>query len=89
MSRTKTISRKPIITKVAGEIPKEEDVLIEIEPLKVKKPIEIDLPEEPAVIEEKLVEEDPLAAEETEEAAVEEITLDDDELNPFGDKWEQ
>jgi len=59
--------------------------------VKGKKSLEIELPEEPAVLslEEKPEDETPVVAEDAEELAAEEVSLDDDELNPFGDKWEQ
>ena len=54
-----------------------------------KKPIEIEIREDAAQSEEKTDSEIPAAADEQEELATEEASLDDDELNPFGDKWEQ
>lgn len=54
---------------------------------KNKKPIEIDEPEPVIGIEEK-VEEDPLVAAVEEDDSAEEISLDGEELNPFGDRWE-
>ncbi|MBP6858540.1 MAG: hypothetical protein KBC33_01775 [Candidatus Pacebacteria bacterium] len=59
-------------------------------PVKAKKPVEIDEPEPVlAVVDEKL-EEDPLAAPaEDDELAGEELSLDGEELNPFGDRWEE
>ena len=86
-SRLKSVKTKRVLAKpdVAHE-----DVAAEPEPilLKSKKPIEMDEPE-PAVagVEEK-IEEDPLvAAVEDEES--EEAVLDGEELNPFGDRWEE
>ncbi|MEK7641984.1 MAG: hypothetical protein AAB365_03270 [Patescibacteria group bacterium] len=66
----------------------DEAVESEVLPVKIKKAIEIDEPE-PAVIgvEEKL-EEDPLATP-TEDDEAEELSLDGEELNPFGDRWEE
>jgi hypothetical protein len=50
--------------------------------------VPLDPAEEIAIPDEK-IDEVPVVAEETdEEAAAEELSLDDDELDPFGDKWE-
>jgi len=58
-------------------------------PIKTNKPVEIDTVDILPETEEKAVdEENPLLAledEDTEEVA----SLDDEDLNPFGDKWEQ
>lgn len=55
-----------------------------------KKTIELDLPEDTVpVTEEKIIDDESPAAEDAEDAAADEISLDDEELNPFGDKWEQ
>ena len=59
----------------------------DIAPTLHKKPLEIDEPEVVAGVEEK-AEEDPLAAA-TEEDGAEEMSLDGEELNPFGDRWEE
>lgn len=59
-------------------------------PSKAKKPIEID-EHEPILggTDEKL-EEDPLAAPtEDDELSGDELSLDGEELNPFGDRWEE
>ncbi len=86
-TRTKT---KKIVSKVAVA-PEEIEAEIDILPVKNKKPIEID-ELEPAVIlddkEEKL-EEDPLVAATETEEETEEIGIDAEELNPFGDRWEE
>lgn len=61
----------------------------EIDIAKNKKILEVDEIEPAIVIEEK-IEEDPLIAIiEDEEGSAEEITLDNEELNPFGDRWEE
>lgn len=60
-------------------------------PTKSKIPLEIEDPDvaHPIIVEEK-IEEDPLVKEEnSDELESEEATLDEEELNPFGDKWEQ
>jgi hypothetical protein len=57
-----------------------------------KKIIEADAPLVILELEEKAIEEDvPAVAPEgeEEEEAEEAVTLDDEDLNPFGDKWEQ
>ena len=56
-----------------------------------KKIIEADAPLVIPELEEKAIEEDtPVSAVEGEEEESEEAaTLDDEDLNPFGDKWEQ
>jgi hypothetical protein len=60
------------------------------EPLDTKKAIDIEAALEPAAIVDEKVEDDlPIAPTEDGEEAAEELSLDDDELNPFGDKWEQ
>lgn len=58
-------------------------------PSKTKKPIEIDEPE-PIIGGEEKLEEDPLAVPtEDDELGGEELSLDGEELNPFGDRWEE
>lgn len=58
-------------------------------PSKNKKPIEID-DHEPIIGGEEKVEEDPLIApSEDDELVGEELSLDGEELNPFGDRWEE
>jgi hypothetical protein len=60
----------------------------DLQPAKIKKGLDYELPE-PVIADEK-PEVDPLLGdEESEESIAEEASLDDDELNPFGDKWEQ
>ena len=82
---TKKIKAKPAVT---DEAPQEENEDI-LEPKVGKaKPIEVDIPEPIIGIDEK-PEVDPLLSdEETEDSPAEEAGLDDDEVNPFGDKWE-
>lgn len=67
-----------------------ENEIAEIGDIKAKKTIDIEAALEPAaIIDEKIEDEIPPVIEESEDAQAEEISLDDDELNPFGDKWEQ
>lgn len=92
MSKTKNTHVKEIKKKNHSH-EKESAPLETLDPraTNIKKIIEIDITEETVPLDEK-AEEETLAAEDAEDAedaAVEEITLDDDELNPFGDKWEQ
>ncbi|MEN9912673.1 MAG: hypothetical protein RLY66_81 [Candidatus Parcubacteria bacterium] len=57
---------------------------------KAKKPIEIEEHEPILGGTDEKVEEDPLAAPaEDDELAGEELSLDGEELNPFGDRWEE
>jgi hypothetical protein len=42
-----------------------------------------------AIIEEKIVDEPIIATEDEDDLASEEAGLDNDELNPFGDRWEE
>ncbi len=60
-------------------------------PSKAKQtPLEIDDVEAVVgVLEEKVVEEDPLNPVETEDDESAEVSLDNEELNPFGDRWEE
>lgn len=66
----------------------EEGVGADMLPTKIKKPLEIEEHEPIIGIEEK-PEEDPLAAPVEEDEAAEELSLDGEELNPFGDRWEE
>ena len=81
----------PHATKTAPKTKKKNlpDAETGIEP---KKVIEADAPITIPELEEKAIEEDipAVAVEgEEEEEAEEAVTLDDEDLNPFGDKWEQ
>jgi hypothetical protein len=66
----------------------EHDHDVEAPISKGKKPIEIDEPEPVVGIDEK-IEEDPLLGAVEEDDSAEEISLDGEELNPFGDRWEE
>ncbi len=81
-------SKKPVASEET--LPEEIEGEVDTLPAKSKKPLEIvDELEPVAVVEEKL-EEDPLiAATEEDELGSEEISLDTEELNPFGDRWEE
>jgi hypothetical protein len=68
----------------------EENEEEEIVGTKSKKPVDLESALEPAnIIDEKTDDEIPVITDDSEESAGEELSLDDDELNPFGDKWEQ
>ncbi len=77
----------PAVEEHAEEIERAEPGL-DAKPGKVKKPIEIDEPEPTVAIDEK-VEDDPLVGAVEEDDAADEISLDREELNPFGDRWEE
>ncbi len=81
-ARSKT--KKVVTSTDAEETAPEGDAI----PSKIKKPIEIDEPEPVIGIEEK-PEEDPLLGAVEEDEASEEAVLDGEELNPFGDRWEE
>jgi hypothetical protein len=68
--------------------PERNELDLDLKPGKVKKPIEIDEPE-PAVAVDEKVEEDPLAVATEEDDSADEISLDGEEVNPFGDRWEE
>jgi hypothetical protein len=73
---------------VAEAIPVEDE--LKDSPLLVdKKVIDIESALEPAaLIDEKEVEDLPIPTDDSEDGG-DEVSLDDEELNPFGDKWEQ
>lgn len=83
MSPTKHAQPK---NKIAPAIEEETPA---IDPKKLKKGGEIELPEEPIAIDEKVLDEELPIAEDVDDAEGSEIGLDDEEINPFGDKWEQ
>jgi hypothetical protein len=92
MSQTKNTQSKRIKSKALGKTVEEKAVgIIDARIEKNKRPIELDLPEEPvaAIVLEEKTDEETVQAEDAEEVAAEEPSLDDDEVNPFGDKWEQ
>jgi hypothetical protein len=78
----KTISRTDTI---------HEEVGLETDSIsaKNKKLVEIYEPEPIVVNLEEKIEEDPLIPETEEEDGAEEATIDSEELNPFGDRWEE
>ncbi len=64
---------------------------LEIDPIpaKNKKLVEIYEPEPIVAGVEEKIEEDPLIPATEEEDGAEEATIDSEELNPFGDRWEE
>jgi len=95
MARAKTKAIKNKDKKIEGS-PEEhteeaETTDAEAFPVKNKKDAVITLDEhvEIEVAEEKPEEEPVVKVEEEEELLGEEVSLDDEELNPFGDKWEE
>ncbi|OHA17239.1 MAG: hypothetical protein A3C79_02875 [Candidatus Taylorbacteria bacterium RIFCSPHIGHO2_02_FULL_45_28] len=66
----------------------EQEPVLEIKSGKSKKPIEIEESEAIIGVEEK-IEEDPLVAPVEEDDSADEISLDGEEINPFGDRWEE
>lgn len=61
----------------------------EIEGPKAKKGVDIESALEPAAIIDEKTDDDLPVSVDDEDSTGEELSLDDDELNPFGDKWEQ
>jgi hypothetical protein len=75
--------KKPAVKEPGNE----EEMVISPLAQKAKMPIELDEPESISVLDEK-PETDPLAPEEeSDEFAAEDVGLED-EIDPFGDKWE-
>jgi len=89
MSQKKTLhtKTKPVQKDVETE---GEIETTEIDGPKAKKEIDLEAALEPAVIVEEKIEDDIASTpEDGEDELGEEAVLDDEELNPFGDKWEQ
>lgn len=90
MPTTKSSSSKS--KKVAPKVDAtNDDIGPEIDPIntKNKKLIEIYEPEPITAGVEEKIEEDPLIAAVEEEDGEEAVSLDGEELNPFGDRWEE
>jgi hypothetical protein len=81
-----SLSKKSSVSK-KRPVHQEESGAEEVAPLKSKRTPYFD-ELEPVASTEEGPEVDPLAPDGESDLA-EEVTLDDDELNPFGDKWEQ
>ena len=87
-SAPKKSSVAPVAVEEIDEHDEEEIGALETKG-KAKKPVEIDAADILPEVDEKIVdEENPLIASEEEESD-DEVSLDDEDLNPFGDKWEQ
>lgn len=81
-------------TKVANhetesETNKDTDEIEEVEGPKAKKSVDLESALEPAVIIDEKTDDDLPLMSDDEDSSSDELSLDDDELNPFGDKWEQ
>ncbi len=88
MPRTKPTSVKKKVKRTEVDQTEETGDSESLPTSKIKKIAEVDIHEDVIGVIEEKVEVDPLLAEEeTDETAAEEA-LDDDEVNPFGDKWE-
>ena len=88
MPTTKS-SRSNKKTKLVSKVSDEEVDEVVAPASKISKVVEVDIQDDVIGIVEEKPEADPLLAEEdVEDAASEESALDDEEINPFGDKWE-
>jgi hypothetical protein len=85
MAQTKSLHAKS--TKI-HPAPEAEDELKDPQIQSDKKVIDPDLILDTAPLDEKIDDEIVAPTEETDESG-DELSLDDEELNPFGDKWEQ
>jgi hypothetical protein len=65
----------------------EDDTLIA--PSILKKPVDLDIVETAIGIDEKIDPEAPLIDDSSEESASDEMGIDEEDVNPVGDKWEQ
>jgi len=88
VKKTKKDSARESSTERTPDVETSEEVEEVIGP-KAKKGVDLESALEPAVIIDEKVDEDLPVSSEDEESAADEVTLDDEELNPFGDKWEQ
>lgn len=87
MPRTTTqIKPKKAATLVNTNIEQEGE--IEAFP-KIKKVLEVEEPETVLGIDEKVDEDGSPLGDSEDELASEDATIDDEEVNPFGDKWEE
>ena len=89
MPQTKNLHSKHTKTRITSSPQQNDEDLNELKVLNVKKTSDLESILEPALILEEKTEEDPLAVVEETDESNEEVSLDDEELNPFGDKWEQ
>jgi hypothetical protein len=89
MAQKKIVHQKQAKNKKVERDAENELDIPETEETKSKKPVDLEAALEPASVIEEKIEEDPLVATEDPEEDEEGLSLDDDELNPFQDKWEQ
>lgn len=90
MAQTKNSPAKTAKTKSAAKEAEIENDPVELGDPKEKKTVDLESALEPAVIvDEKVDDEISVIGDDPEESGTDELSLDDDELNPFGDKWEQ
>lgn len=89
MAQKKIVHQKQAKNKKVERDAENELDIPETEETKSKKPVDLEAALEPASVIEDKIEEDPLVATEDPEEDEEGLSLDDDELNPFQDKWEQ
>lgn len=83
--KKKTVTKNKEIENKKDSVDEEEV----IEP-KAKKAVDLESALEPvSIIDEKVEDETLVLTDEGDESVGEEISLDDEEINPFGDKWEQ
>ena len=91
--KIKKVPAKKTVKKVVKTADETEEIELEVDEAstgkgKVKKPLEIDAVDILPEVEEKAVEEEsPLLGLEDEESE-DAVSLDSEDLNPFGDKWE-
>lgn len=83
--QSRSIKKTKPITKDQTE--ETEEVVAPVS--KISKAVEVDIQDDVIGIVEEKPEIDPLLADdESDDSATEEAGLDDEEINPFGDKWE-
>ena len=84
-THSKQMKNKKVVTSTTQDAEDMVDPVLE----KNKKTIELDVAEEVLPTMEEKLEEETSISDDSEDSSADELTLDDDELNPFGDKWEQ
>ena len=95
MAQKKKISNKKTKNNETNNSAEQENELetsddaVDIEGPKAKKGVDIESALEPAAIIDEKADDDLPVSVDDEDSSGEELSLDDDELNPFGDKWEQ
>ena len=88
MHRTKTAHTKKVSAHADADNQKDVGDSAILVPNKLVKISDTDLHEDVASIVEEKIEVDPLIADEESDETSADEALDDDEINPFGDKWE-